>query len=218
MDTPPTTRGRVDKAPFQFGLASLLLFTMWIAIGASLLRTFGIIMAPALFGVCGAVAGFQMSVIFRRVRVFDVLVAYFLACILGVIVVETVVSQTRWKGDFDENPAQFNFNILLSIIGVAIPTTIVGIWQLGKARKRITARMPTTCPSCGEEIRPMESIDSGPDYAFCRKCNQLFEYARRSEIWEKTDIQPDWMQRLHELASKSKSESQSKMTKHDSAQ
>lgn len=154
MDSPPTTRDHVYGAPFQFGLASLLLFTMWVAIGASLLRTFGIIVVPALFGVCGAVAGFQMSVYSKRVRVFDILVAYLLACILGVVVVGSVVFQTRWQPGFDENLARFH--IFLSIFGTAIPTTIVAIWRLGKARKRITAGIPTICPSCGEGIRPME--------------------------------------------------------------
>ena len=149
----------VDRAPFQFGLASLLLFTFWVAVAASLVRTFGISMVPCVVGMFGAWIGFHHTVVAKRERIFDVLVSYLLGCVVGVApynwIGDKVIANNARLDNF-ECEAEARYEILLSILRVTapsgvpttgvyaalstlammVPITLAAVWQLHRIRHR----------------------------------------------------------------------------------
>lgn len=153
MDASPTTRGRVDKAPFQFGLASLLLFTLSVSLAASLFRTLGVSTIPCLAGVFGACIGYHVTTYIRHDRLFHVLLGYEIGWVLGIILLGMIGGRindnTRWaafeaqaRARFDAllliqggEPSAVFFHAIVATLGTLIPTTVVAIFKLRKARQ-----------------------------------------------------------------------------------
>lgn len=151
--------GPVDRAPFQFGLASLLLFTSWVAVAASLVRTFGLSMVPCVVGMFGAWIGFHLTVVAERERLFDVVVSYLLGCVVGVALYNwigdnLIADNARWESFESEAEARYEFLLSMlkftvpsgvpksgayaaaSALAIMVPITLVAAWQLHKARQR----------------------------------------------------------------------------------
>jgi hypothetical protein len=123
---------------FQFGLSSLFVLTFWVSVAGSLLRTLGADAAPCVAGLAGVWIGFFATVRVKYDRLYYISLFYLVGCIVGVYIMfglqaSNAMGAREWPD---------GFNVLLSILGMAIPILSVAGWYLRKARRRTAGQRP----------------------------------------------------------------------------
>jgi hypothetical protein len=119
-----------DHRPLQFSIRTMLLATLLVAMVMAFVRAYGDPVAPCLFGIVAAGAGYWLTVYRRRRRAFDVISFYFLGALAGTLVLEHLRAKPIMDWQTQASTEMWMFG------GMVLSATAVGVAAAGWFRRR----------------------------------------------------------------------------------